>query len=171
VDLSRPTTDGPGDIDWPTLAKDPRFTESREDLKQLYELAQYGQLNDAFMRGLGQDQVTFLAAHHPAVASFEPEVETTRGKLDAMPKGGPSSQDYVREMMKLNDLAAQKNKLEQNARRARLDRTGGGTMRPAWRTGRTYASRRSSAWPVASSGQSSGNHRPVVRARLLMASG
>jgi hypothetical protein len=121
VDLSRPTTAGPGDIDWPTVSKDPRFTESREDLKQLYELAQYGQLNDAFMRELKKDQVIFLAAHDPAVASFELEMETTRGKLEVMLKGGPATSAYVREMTKLNDLAAQKNKLEQNARRARLD--------------------------------------------------
>jgi hypothetical protein len=117
VDLRRPTTAGPGDIDWPTVAKDPRFTESREDLKKLYELAQYGQLNDVFMRGLEPDQVTFLAAHDPAVASFEVEIEMQQTRLTNTSPGLP----YTQQEKKLHDLAGQKNKLEQNARRARLE--------------------------------------------------
>src|SRR5262249_37901740 len=118
VDLSRPETAGhAGGIDWPTLAKDPRFTESRDDLRQLYELAQYGQLNDEYMGDLSDDQLIFLAAHDPAVASLESDLEIERASLKDVSPGLP----YKRQKAKVDDLAAIKNKLEQNARRARLD--------------------------------------------------
>lgn len=117
-DLSRPPTGDAGTIDWATIAKDARFTESRADLVHLYDIARLGQLNDAFMRELDPDELVFLAAHDPAVASFELDMEIQRGKLDTMLKG---KEAYRTEVQKLHDLAAMKNNLEQNARRARLE--------------------------------------------------
>ena len=120
MDLSIPKggEGGAGTADWSLLARDQRFTESRADLVKLYDIARLGQFNDADMRSLNSDQLVFLAAHDPAVASFELEMEITRGKLDTMITSSP---EYRFEVTKLHDLAKMKNVLEQNARRARLE--------------------------------------------------
>jgi len=120
VDLTRPTADSePGRTDWDELAKDPRFTESRHDLVAIYALARLGQLNDESIRDLSAGQLVFLASHEPAVARFEHEMNRARARLDAMVE--QDTEEYLREAKKLDDLAGQKNKLEQNACRARLE--------------------------------------------------
>jgi hypothetical protein len=51
------------------------------------------------------------------VASFDVEIEIQRANLEGTSPGMP----YERQKTKVDDLAGIKNKLEQNARRARLD--------------------------------------------------
>ena len=120
MDLTIPTNAYRADrtVDWDALHPDVRFTESRQDLIDLNTLAQLGQINDTEMRSLSADQLVYLAAHDPAVASFEMEMDLQRGKLDTMNKG---TSQYVVEVTKRHDMAAKKNKLEQNARRAGLE--------------------------------------------------
>jgi hypothetical protein len=120
VDLSRPSAESePGRTDWDELAKDPRYTESRADLLAIYDLARLGQLSDESMRALSPGQLVFLASHESAEARFEHHMKRARAKLDSM--ADQNTEQYRLEAKRLDDLAGQKNKLEQNARRARLE--------------------------------------------------
>ena len=107
-----------GNIDWEGLAKDPRGTESRGDLTKLYDLSRLIQLNDEYVRQLTDEQLIFLAAHDPAVASFDIEMRRAQGVYDHAAQGSAAQQSAY---IELHDLAAQKNKLEQTARRCRLE--------------------------------------------------
>jgi hypothetical protein len=120
VDLSRPRAESePGRTDWDELAKDPRYTESRDDLLAIYDLARLGQLNDESIRDLTPGQLVFLASHESAEARFEHHMNRARARLDSMPDR--DTEEYRLEVKRLDDLAGQKNKLEQNACRARLE--------------------------------------------------
>jgi hypothetical protein len=120
VDLSRPSAASePGRTDWDGLAKDPRYTESRDDLLAIYDLARLGQLNDESIRALTPGQLVFLASHESAEAHFEHHMNRARARLDSMSER--DSEEYLLEAKRLDDLAGQKNKLEQNACRARLE--------------------------------------------------
>ena len=120
MDLSIPSnaykTDGT--VNWEALHRDPRFTESRQELIDLYTIAQLGQINDAEIRTLPADQLIFLAAHDPAVASFQIEMDRQR---EAIKDAHPHTPDHPIEVTKLHDLATKQNKLEANPRRARLE--------------------------------------------------
>lgn len=78
--------------------------------------SQYGQLNDEYLRDLSDDQLIFLAARP---SRGEPRIGS-RIERASLKDVSPGLQ-YERQKRKVDDLAAIKNKLEQNARRARLD--------------------------------------------------
>ena len=120
VDLTPPSAPSePGFTDWDELAKDPRYTESRDDLLAIYDLARLGQLSDESMRDLSPGQLVFLASHESAEARFDHHMKRARARLDSMAEH--DSDEYRLEAKRLDDLAGQKNKLEQNACRARLE--------------------------------------------------
>jgi hypothetical protein len=121
VDLTRPAGAGvAGDVDWSRLAADPRFTESTDDLPRLYDVVRYGQLNASTMRALSDQQILFLAAHDPAVQSFDREMADAQEEI-RLARANFDVKAIALGQKKFDDIAAMKNKLEQNARRARLE--------------------------------------------------
>jgi hypothetical protein len=79
-------------VDWEALGKEPGTTESSTHFQELYTFAQYHQLDLPSLQAKPDDDLIYLAAHDPAVEDF--------GRIE--------------------DGMTRQNKLENNARRARL---------------------------------------------------
>lgn len=120
MNLDRPLgANDPGLVDWEELARDERFTESHADLTKLYDVVRYGQLNQDMLDDLSDEQLVWLAAHDPAVASFDRQMTEARDEIETTERlGDRPAMDRAKK--KFDDIAAMKNKLEQNARRARF---------------------------------------------------
>jgi hypothetical protein len=98
MDLSFPgTPKAPGSISWSALSGDTRFTESQEELRDLYNLARLGQIRYEYLEKFDTGWLVYLGAHDPAPDSFAVEMDEVRRKRPTVSQGALSNTQRPRD--------------------------------------------------------------------------